>query len=108
MVRTDKAFFPFKDGHGPVFDPLNDLSSPLWDLNSLDARGWGIRHELWSDFWIAEGPIFADAEALIVVASDRISAAVNRMIQDGSFAAPLRNDVVVLFAGVVLDLKTLN
>jgi len=99
MVRTDKAFFPSENA-GPVFDPRNDLSSPLWDLNSLDARGWGIRHELWSDFWIAEGPIFADAEALIVVASDRISAAVNQMIQDGSFTAPLKNDVVVLFAGV--------
>ena len=99
MVRTDKAFFPLENA-GPVFDPRNDLSSPLWDLNSLDARGWGIRHELWSDFWDTEGPIFADAEALIVVASDRISAAVNRMIQDGSFTAPLRNDVVVLFAGV--------
>ena len=99
MVRTDKAFFPSENA-GPVFDPRNDLSSPLWDLNSLDARGWGIRSELWSDFWIAEGPIFADAEALIVVASDRISAAVNQMIQDGSFTAPLKNDVVVLFAGV--------
>ena len=99
MVRTDKAFFPSENA-GPVFDPRNDLSSPLWDLNSLDARGWGIRSELWSDFRIAEGPIFADAEALIVVASDRISAAVNQMIQDGSFAAPLKNDVVVLFAGV--------
>lgn len=99
MVRTDKAFFPLENA-GPVFDPRNDLSSPLWDLNSLDARGWGIRSELWSDFWIAEGPIFADAEALLVVASDRISAAVNQMIQDGSFTAPLKNDVVVLFAGV--------
>lgn len=99
MVRTDKAFFPLENA-GPVFDPRNDLSSPLWDLNSLDVRGWGIRSELWSDFWIAEGPIFADAEALIVVASDRISTAVNQMIQDGSFTAPLKNDVVVLFAGV--------
>ena len=99
MIRTDKAFFPSENA-GPVFDPRNDLSSPLWDLNSLDARGWGIRRELWSDFWDTEGPIFADAEALIVVVSDRISAAVNKMIQDGSFAAPLQNDVVVLFAGV--------
>ena len=97
MVRTDKA----DTSYGFSYTFYGDGKPvPLWDLNSLDAQGWGIRREPRSDSLNAGGPVFEGAEALIVVASDGISAAVNRMIRDDYFAASRRDDVVVLFAGV--------
>ena len=97
MVRTDKA----DTSYGSSYTFYGDGKPvPLWDLNSLDALGWGIRREPWSSSLNAEGPVFEGTEALIVVASDGISAAVNRMIRDDFFPASRRDDVVVLFAGV--------
>ena len=74
MVRTDRQ--------NPLFDP--SLTEPrLWDMESLPALTGG------------NDP----AEAMIVVASDVISADLTRMIRLG-FLGSRANDMVVIFAGV--------
>lgn len=74
IVRTDRQ--------NPFFNP--SLTEPrLWDLESLPALTGGHN----------------PAEAIIVVASDAISADLTRMIRLG-FLGARANDMVVLFAGV--------
>ena len=74
MVRTDRQ--------NPSYDPSR-VEPRLWDLESLPRYA----------------PLNDPAEALIVVASDAISADLTRMIRMG-FLESRANDMVVLFAGV--------
>ena len=78
MIRTDLANPSFEADPGAASFPLRDMESLRGRFGS-DEAGRG--------------------EALIVVASDEIAAAVNHMIRNGFFES-CRDDMVILFAGV--------